>query len=219
MPEKSISRIGNEKLKITSDRLLLVEGRDDYHLLIVLIRDGLDDESDIQVIDVGGKGNFPENLQAIRTQVRTRTTFRSLGVVLDADDNPEGIFKSICDNLRNAGFDPPKSHGEFSESSPSVGVFIVPDGIECGAMETLCRKSLADSVATECVEQYLECLVKSDAMESNNADKSFAHAYLASKKNPVARVGEGARQGIWDFKSAAFEGLLNFIRVLSSQGK
>ena len=51
-------------------------------------------------------------------------------------------------------------------------------------------------------------------MGSTNRDKSFAHAYLAAMRNPVARVGEGAHGGVWNFDSPAFREILCFIRNL-----
>ena len=56
-------------------------------------------------------------------------------------------------------------------------------------------------------------------MQSTNEDKSFAHAYLAAMEDPVARVGEGARQDVWDFESAAFAELSDFVRKLAANGR
>lgn len=78
---------------------------------------------------------------------------------------------------------------------------------------------MEDSDAAQCVEEYLECLAKHNAMKSKNKDKSFAHAFLASTSDPVARVGEGAHRDVWDFGSMAFEDLLCFVRALSLQGE
>ena len=101
---------------------------------------------------------------------------------------------------------------------PSIGVFIVPDGSGPGAMETLCRRSVEDTDAARCVDDYLGCLERHDAMRSRNADKSFAHAYLAAMEDPVARVGEGAQQGAWSLESPAFAALARFVRDLSRRG-
>ena len=85
-------------------------------------------------------------------------------------------------------------------------------------METLCRRSVKEAAATICVEQYLQCLEEYDAMNSTNVDKSFAHAYLASAKDPMARVGEGALRGVWNFDSPAFQDISCFLRDLSRRG-
>lgn len=219
MPQESVAVRRNKKRTIDSDKLLLVEGRDEVNLFCALIRRCLGDKSDIQVIEAGGKDQFLGRLKAIKIEAQTRMTFQSLGVVRDADDNPKGAFQSVYDHLCKAGYKPPEAHRTFSIASPSVGVFIVPDGIECGSIETLCRRAVEDSDAARCVEKYLKCLAKHNAMESGSRDKSFAHAYLAATSDPVARVGEGAHRDVWDFGSEAFQDLLCFVRDLSLQGE
>lgn len=205
-------------LWICSDRLLLVEGRDEVNLFSALMKQRLDAESKIQVIDAGGKDKFSRNLRAIQTAARARPTLQAIGVVRDADDDARGAFMSGCDNLRNAGYMPPRNHGEFSEAVPSVGVFIVPDGSTPGAVETLCRRSREGDDVAKCAEAYMSCLAEHEAMHSPNVDKSFAHAYLAAMRDPLARVGEGALQGVWDFESPAFSELVGFLRDLASKG-
>ena len=88
-----------------------------------------------------------------------------------------------------------------------------------GAVETLCRRSKEGDAAAACVDDFLNCLDEHAAMRSINVDKSFAHAYLTTTENPVARVGEGAMQGAWDFESPAFTELADFLRELASRGQ
>ena len=50
------------KLRIRSDWLLLVEGRDEFNLFGALMKHCFGAESRIQVIEAGGKDSFSENL-------------------------------------------------------------------------------------------------------------------------------------------------------------
>jgi len=204
---------GRPKLEIVADRLLLVEGRDEVNLFDALVRHHFGEErrSEIQVIDAGGRNRFPGNLNAIALASRN---VRAIGAVRDADDDAGGAFRSVCGHLRNAGYAPPAAHGGFSDATPAVGVFIVPDGNAPGAVETLCRRSCEGDAASGCIEDYMSCLDGRGAMRSGNRDKTFAHAYLAATDDPVARVGEGALQGAWDFDSDAFADLSAFLRQL-----
>ena len=217
MPADATS--GRHSTRIRSDRLLLVEGRDEVNLFDALMKHCLDAESKVQVIDAGGKDRFPRNLKALYTAAQARPSLRSIGVVRDADDDAAGAFRSVCDHIRNVGYEPPAVHGEFSDAAPSIGVFIVPNGVEPGAIETLCRRSKESDEVAKCVDEYLNCLDGNEAMQSTNEDKSFAHAYLAAMGDPVARVGEGAKQGVWDFESAAFGELTEFVRELAAKGR
>ena len=206
------------RLLIRTDRLLLVEGRDEVNLFKALIERRVDAEPAIQVIDAGGKDRFPRRLRAIRTAAQTRPALRSIGVVRDADDDAGSAFRSVCDHLGNVGYEPPSAHGEFTEATPSIGVFIVPGGAKAGAIETLCRRSVEGTDAAGCVDEYIECLQRHDAMRSRNADKTFAHAYLAAMNDPLARVGEGALSGVWNFESPAFAALVRFLQALAARG-
>ena len=202
-------------MQIRERRLLLVEGRDEVNLFRALIRDCLDDDPRIQVIDAGGKDKFSRNLRAIQTAAMAVPALQSIGVVRDADNDAVAAFDSVCDGIRSVNYEPPLNHGEFSNGMPAVGVFIVPDGTEPGAVETLCRRSRQGSATAACVDEYLKCLEERHASRSTNADKSFAHAYLAAMDEPLARVGEGALQGVWDFAAPAFAPLAQFVRQLA----
>ena len=205
------------KLEIVADRLLLVEGRDEVNLFDALVRRRFGEErrSEIQVVAAGGRDRFPGNLNAIALASRN-VRVRAVGAVRDADDDAGGAFRSVCGHLSNAGYEPPAAHGGFSGATPAVGVFIVPDGDTPGAVETLCRRSCEGDAASGCVEGYMSCLDEHGAMRSGNRDKTFAHAYLAATDDPVARVGEGALQGAWNFDSDAFADLSAFLRELLS---
>lgn len=208
---------GRPKLEIVADRLLLVEGRDEANLFDALIRHHFGEErrSEIQVVEAGGRDRFPGNLNANLNAIALASrNVRAIGAVRDADDDAGGAFRSVCDHLRNAGYEPPAAHGGFSGATPAVGVFIVPDGNAPGAVETLCRRSCEGDLVSGCVEGYMSCLDGRGAMRSGNRDKTFAHAYLAATDDPVARVGEGALQGAWDFDSDAFADLSAFLRQL-----
>ena len=217
MPPDAVS--GRKSLEIQERQLLLVEGKDEVNLFGRLIKDCLEEDGKgIQILDVGSKDNFRPNLTAIKAAAQSGPALHSIGIVRDADDNPKGSFDSVCDSLRNVGYQPPDAHAEFSGDTPSIGVFIVPDSSRTGAIETLCRRSVDGEAAAVCVEEYLECLKTRDALRSSNPDKTFAHAYLAAMEDPVARVGEGALQGVWNFQSTAFDALSQFVRDLAAKG-
>ena len=214
MPADAAS--GRHGTRIRSDRLLLVEGKDEVNLFDALMKHCLDAEPPVQVIDAGGKDQFPKNLRVLHTLARARPSLRAIGVVRDADEDASAAFQSVCDHLRNVGYQPPPVHAGFSDTEPAIGVFIVPDGEAPGAVETLCRRSKVDDDVSGCVDEYMRCLHEHGAMRSTNDDKTFAHAYLAAMGDPVARVGEGATQGVWDFGSPVFSELSGFLRRLAA---
>lgn len=205
------------RIEISQDLLLLVEGRDEFNLFKRLIESCFSYTPGVQIMDIGGKTTLGRSLKTIRTAALSRPSLRSIGIVRDADTDAADSFKSVCDSVRQAGYAPPTAHADFSDASPSIGIFIVPDGNEPGAIETICRRSVQDDEAARCVDAYMECLETHNALKSNNPDKTFTHAYLAATSDPVARVGEGALQGAWNFQSPAFANLRTFIHDLASR--
>lgn len=217
MPTEGQRRQSRPRLE--ADLLLLVEGRDEVNLFERFVQHCLDDDAQsVQVLEVGGKDQFRRRLTLIVADARTRPTLRAIGVVRDADDSAQNTFQSVRDGIRSVGYEPPGAHAEFSNAVPSIGVFIVPDGSRGGAIETLCRNSVQTEGAANCVDEYLACLTRHGALRSRNEDKTFTHAYLAALEDPTARVGEGALQGVWDFRSPAFADLSRFIQALASKG-
>ena len=216
MPTEGQGRQSRPRLE--ADLLLLVEGRDEVNLFEKFVQHCLDDAQSVQVLEVGGKKQFRKRFELVKTDARTRPTLRAIGVVRDADDSARSSFQSVCDGIRSVGYEPPGAHGEFSNAELPIGVFIVPDGSRGGAIETLCRESVREDSAANCVDEYLACLTRHAALRSRNEDKTFTHAYLAALEDPTARVGEGAQQRAWDFRSPAFADLSRFIRALASKG-
>ena len=205
------------KIEILEDRLLLVEGRDELNLFTQLIEDCFKNRPAIQVLDIGGKTGLGDNLKAVRGLSASRPSLRSIGIVRDSDASAVSSFRSVCASVRDASFAPPSAHAKFSNASPSIGIFMVPDGSTPGAIETICRNSVQGDMAATCVDEYINCLNAHNALKSNVPDKTFTHAYLAATSNPVARVGEGALQGVWDFQSPAFVDLRTFLHDLASR--
>ena len=205
------------KIEILEDRLLLVEGRDELNLFEQLIKTCFKHKPGIQVLDIGGKTTLGRNLKTVRTLAVSRPSLRSIGIVRDSDVSATNSFRSVCASVRGAPFTPPPAHANFSDASPSIGIFIVPDGSRPGAIETICRGSVQGDMAAKCVDKYIDCLNTHNALKSNIPDKTFTHAYLAATRDPAARVGEGALQGAWDFQSPAFANLRQFIHDLASR--
>ena len=207
-----------QPIRIRESAVLLVEGRDEQNLFTALLKSESPAPVNIQIVVAGGTARFRPNLLTIRRNM-VRSPIAALGIVRDANGNAARAFQSVCDAVKAAGLEPPTGHASFSTAFPSIGVFVVPDGLAPGAVETLCRRSVEGTHAARCVEQLLLCLGEEASVPSPvNADKTFAHAYLAAGANPVARVGEGALQGAWDFGSPAFAGLKRFLRELAVRG-
>ena len=204
----------NSEKILKSDRVLLVEGADEVNLIGAMLHSWNIDH--VQVIGVGGKDKINTNLEiVISDALAMGIELSAIGVLRDADDSPESALQSVTDALRNLSLPAPGSHGAFEQGTPSLGVFILPDGASTGAVEDLCWKAVEDTSAGECSTAYLECLEESGALASKNPAKTLVHAYLAAQEDPSSRVGEGALKGYWCFDHPAFNPLRDFVRRLA----
>ena len=205
--------------KIVRPKLLVVEGRDEEMFFDAALRDllGL---TDIQILPIGGKTQLTQNLLSLVNDVDFLTV-QSLAILRDADLTAPGAtvasaaqaFQSVCGSLRHVGLPVPTSHGQFAPGPPRVGIFIIPNGVDDGMLETLCLSSVATLPEFPCVEVYLQCLQGHGAVP-NNLHKARAHAWLASRLEPDKRVGEAAQAGYWPWGSDAFHELWSFIGSL-----
>ena len=94
-----------------------------------------------------------------------------------------------------------------------MGIFVVPNGIDDGMLETLCLQSVSGLPEFSCVDGYFRCLQGHGPLPTN-MHKARAHAWLASRPKSDLRVGEAAQAGYWPWDSDAFGELWSFIRSL-----
>jgi hypothetical protein len=205
--------------KIVKSKLLVVEGRDEEMFFDAALRDHLV-LTDLQIMPIGGKTQLTQNLSGLVNDVDFLTV-QSLAVLRDADLTAPGAtgtsaaqaFQSVCGSLQHVGLPCPTAHGQFAVGPPRVGVFIIPNGVDDGMLETLCLLSVATLPEFPCVDGYLQCL-HGHGVIPNNLHKARAHAWLASRPEPDRRVGEAAQAGYWPWDSDAFQDLWSFIRAM-----
>lgn len=133
---------------------LHVEGMDDVHAIKhLLLRHGFDcplkgdtrsdDEFSERVPEIRAAGNDLNVLAALPAAVLVGNG-RSVGFVLDADEKPENRWNAVRDRLRgidNIDLNPPKEIPEdgfieeIAELKVRVGVWLMPDNQQSGALE------------------------------------------------------------------------------------
>jgi hypothetical protein len=165
---------------ITRPKLLLVEGDDEVYFFQAMISQlGIDD---VDIRPVKGKTKFSKRLGAwIKGPGHEILT--SLGLVMDADNDPDGAFRSLCGALENVGLPVPSAPLQpVTDHSLRVSVMILPNSKEAGMLEDLCLASVADDPAMDCVDDYIHCLEnKIDEEEfPRNPAKARVRAFLAA---------------------------------------
>lgn len=215
-------------LVINKDKLLLVEGKDDRAAIYKLVKElGIED---IQVAYMEGKDNSKKFIDTFAAALKTPTSekiyIKAFGVILDADDNnPMASFQKVCSilkeikkkQIKNMEFEIPKKCAIFTDSPTKVGVYIMPDCISSGMLETLCLKSVEDDPFYNCVEHFItEAINIKKDLDHLDKRKSMAFIALKSKNGQKKSVGDAVNEDIFNINSPAFDGIKEFLRTMSS---
>jgi hypothetical protein len=209
MPGEGVTLLG----KIEKPNLLLVEGRDDQILFARLV-EHLGRREDISVESYGGTAG----LRGYLDPLRFRDGFESVSsivVIRDADQDCNAALQSVQGAVSRYGLPHPQGPLTFSQSSPRVGILIMPCGEETGSLEDVCLQAVGDDAAMPCVRQYLNCLQTAAATAQfglcSNRSKVLVNAFLASRPKPSLKLGEAAGAGIWNWDHPAWQRIAAFL--------
>jgi hypothetical protein len=192
---------------IEERHLLIVEGIDDALFCEAFIRRL--NLSAIEIWPIGGKTNLKRNLGLLK-KLSGFAGVIALGIIRDADDNPSGAFKSVCQALRECNLPMPGGPGLRSDGVPVVRVMILPDAESPGNLESLCLRAISDDPVLGCVSRYFECL-DDLGISTGEIDKARVQVYLASMEKPDRRLGESALADCWPLDNPAFDSMLQFL--------
>jgi hypothetical protein len=210
LPPENLQRSGTTS-SIGSSKLLLVEGKTSLEFFKAYLR-YLKLHGDIETRDFGGIGDFGTYLRTLQATSGFHEV-ETLAIVRDAELNAQDALQSVRNHLLNRGLPTPSAHGQFTQGTPRVGVFILPDGSNPGMLETICMQSVNDDPVMPCLNTYFDCLHDLDSSSSKTA-KARAHAYIASKPRSDLLVGQAAHAGYWNWQSNAFVPLNEFLSQL-----
>lgn len=211
--------MGREPLE--APKQLLVEGKDELGFFQELLQHMGADTTELEIKQHGGKNRFREflagNLPFPPTfhnkRVDIYQPLQTLAVVRDADNDPAGAFQSVCDALKNAGYEPPAKPGQFTGDDLRIGVLILPDAKSPGMLEDLCLRALEQESILTCVDKYVACL-KETGLTITNEAKSRFYTYVSSRPKPGSKLGEAAKAGYIPFASPAFDGVKAFLNAM-----
>ena len=139
----------------SEERVLLVEGQDDLHVVRHLRR------SDPQIASfcIRDKGGAPNLILGIRGEilVEGRT---AVGILVDANDDPNSRWHAVADRIRAAGIEPPSSpdpDGTIIDVTPRVGIWLMPDNGSPGELEDFVAKMIpCDDAVWPLSEDYID---------------------------------------------------------------
>lgn len=168
---------------------LLVEGKDDRHVLWALFKQhGVSQSFSVETPGTDEADGLEALLQGLPLRLKAEN-LGTLGVVLDADEDLTARWQAVSARLRAAGVrdipDAPGPEGWISPGSPRLGVWLMPDNRLPGILEDFAVGLVpASPEGWRCARPARDRGTRSvpEAPEAQGADP-----YLAG-------VAEGARQ-------------------------
>jgi hypothetical protein len=180
-----------------SDVYLLVEGKDDQHVVWALCgRHQLPDAFAVET-----PGSKADGIDALLDglSVRLRAdNLKTLGIMVDADQNLLARWQSVRDRLSASGYidipAQPVSGGWISDQTdlPRAGVWLMPDNSATGMLEDFVKRLVPDNdVLLPYAEDVLDEIEQNDWRRYGNNDrpKSLIHTWLAWQEKPGTPMG------------------------------
>lgn len=196
-------------------KVLLVEGKDDCHVVGHIL-----EKANVQVLscsDIKDKEGVDKLLRAVFGEVKAPDR-EVVGIVLDANDEPEARWRSISGRLRDACValpEKPVPSGAIVRGTPRVGVWLMPDNQSPGQLEDFVSKMIpGDDPAWSLAQKYI-ANIPPDHRRFTSAKTSRAelHAWLASRKQP-GHMGVAVARGDLSIEGALCQQFLTWITAL-----
>ena len=206
----------NRHLSDISNRVLLVEGDDDLHV-VSHIRYRSDTTLEFQIIDRGGVAQL---LDSIWLEVREPGR-EALGIIVDGDIDIVARWDAVRNRLRDEGFDVPARPDRDgtiileTEDLPRVGVWLMPDNESAGELEDFVARMIpGDDSVWPLSEDYIEGIPLADRkFAENKTQRAKVHAWLAAREDP-RRMGQAVRARDLDVDGELCEKFVAWLRKL-----
>lgn len=179
----------------TLKNVLLVEGKDDEHVLKHVSRNRQGPRFDITT-----HGGIQNLLQTLPVRLKAAAHNTNVGIVVDADTDASARWDSVRDRLVDLGYPgvPAQPHPEGTILEPPdkallprVGVWMMPDNRSAGILEDFLRFLVpAGSRLFEYVENSVARIPESELRFTPvNQPKARIHTWLAWQKEPGKPLG------------------------------
>jgi hypothetical protein len=179
--------------KQDTDKVLLVEGDNDCHVVMALCKAHQVPET-FGIYQCGSDVGVLKRLNALISRPDPPS---AIGILLDADNSAKSRWDSIQSKLRNYSYalpTHPDIYGTVSESDveePKLGFWIMPNNQNSGMLEDFCAE-LADpaslAVAREAVKQAVA--MQATTFKEVHHSKAVIHTYLAWQDEPGYPLGK-----------------------------
>ena len=205
---------------MASQRILLVEGTDDEHVLKHICR-----KRDVPDLDeIRAHEGDTDLLDDLSTQLKASSDEGdTVGVVIDADKNQVGRWQSIRMRLAHAGYKEvpaePEPGGTVVDPPdesllPRTGVWIMPNNLDCGKLEHFLyhlvpQQDTLFAHATDTVRTLPQ-----KRFHDKDETKAIMHTWLAWQRSPGRPYGVAIAADFLDARVQEVDVLVSWLNRL-----
>lgn len=173
------------------NKLLLVEGKDDQHIMYALF----EKFAVPQTFEIKSKEGIDELLKSLPIHLKSKLD--AIGILVDADENIQKRWDSIKNILDLAGYSTPKQpniDGTIisQNGKPTVGVWLMPDNQLGGMIEDFMKFLIPQGdVLLPKTEETLNDLENKqiNQYKAIHRSKALIHTWLAWQETPGTPMG------------------------------
>lgn len=200
-------------------RVLLVEGSDEYHVISQLRnRLARQRREPLPEFSIEGQNGFGPLLDAIEYGYVNAPGLSALGVLVDANDDPQARWRAVSDRLRRAGVEPPgepEQSGVIIEGAPRIGIWMMPDNKSPGELEDFVAAMIPDGDAIWPLSRsYVDGIPAAERkFTPAKTLRAEVHAWLTVREDP-RRMGQAITAGDLDTGAEVCQRFAGWLRAL-----
>ena len=197
----------------TSNRVLLVEGESDKHVVLRLC----DRHPSTPSFDILNKLDVRQLLDSINLEIKAPER-QAVGILVDANNSLTARWDAVGHRLRMADIPFPRSPepaGTIIEGKPRVGIWLMPDNASSGELEDFVVKMIPDGDPVwPLSQQYIDGIPEDDRKFSEGKMlRAKLYAWLAARKNPK-QMGSGIESHDLDVDGALCQDFVDWLMAL-----
>ena len=170
-----------------NDRVLLVEGQDDEHVVRHLCLRS----QPIPPFHIENKLNVDNLLDSIKQEVRVPGR-NAVGILVDANDDLNARWSAVANRLREGNIEVPRipeSNGTLingTTRTPRIGIWLMPDNASSGELENFVSEMIPnDDPVWPRSQSYIDGIPESDRkFIEKKVPRAKVHAWLATREEP-----------------------------------
>ena len=198
---------------MASENVLLVEGRDDKHVFLHLLKH----HQVPKLFAIKPKEGVDRLLAELYVELEA-SDLKRLGIVVDADTDLSSRWQALRNILSQSGYHPPAAPSTggtiiHQPGKPSVGIWIMPDNTLPGRLEDFVAFLVPDEdplwdQARGCLEQIPE---QHRRFRTAHFSKAHVHTWLAWQEEPGTPMGLAITKRYLDAEAAYAYELMGWI--------